>query len=81
VASSLLHISAGAAGLYWIGTIPKARRQGIATALTRHTLQHAQSLGYDRAVLQASNAGVSIYRALGFKAYCKIEVLSFEPRD
>jgi ribosomal protein S18 acetylase RimI-like enzyme len=80
VASSLLYIGAGVAGLYWIGTIPKARRRGIATALTRHTLQHAQSLGHDRAILQASDAGVSIYRSLGFKAYGKIEVLSFDPR-
>ena len=79
VASSLLHLGAGVAGLYWIGTLPKARRQGIATALTRYTLQHAQSLGYHRAILQASDAGVSIYRSLGFKEYCKIELLGFEP--
>jgi ribosomal protein S18 acetylase RimI-like enzyme len=79
VASSLLYLGAGVAGLYWIGTLPKARRRGIATALTRHTLQHAQSLGCDRAILQASAAGVPIYRSLGFKEYCKIEVLTLKP--
>jgi GNAT superfamily N-acetyltransferase len=78
VASSLLYLGAGVAGLYWIGTIPKARRQGIATALTRHTLQYAQNLGYNRAILQASDAGVPIYLSLGFKAYCRIEVLCYE---
>jgi ribosomal protein S18 acetylase RimI-like enzyme len=75
VASSMLFLHGGIAGLYWIGTRPEARRQGIATALTAHTLRQAQQAGATLAVLQASDMGQPIYRTLGFREYGKVEVL------
>ena len=65
IASLLLH--AGIAGIYGVTTLPEARKQGIGTALTRHTMLVAHSFGYRIAILAPSQMGLSLYRALGFQ--------------
>jgi ribosomal protein S18 acetylase RimI-like enzyme len=79
VASSMLFRAAGVAGLYFIGTLPDFRRQGIGTAITRYTLQQAQQMGANLAVLQATVMGAPIYRALGFTAYGEFRFLNYRP--
>ena len=65
IASLLLH--AGIAGVYGIATLPEARKQNIGTALTYHTLQEARALGYRVAILVPSQAGLHMYRKIGFQ--------------
>jgi len=72
VASGLLFLGAGVAGLYGVGTIPEARRQGIGRAMTLAPLLEARAMGYRIGVLHASPLGEGIYRRLGFRAYCSL---------
>lgn len=75
VASSMIFAGAGAAGLYYIGTLPDFRKRGFGTAMTKHSLQQAQLMGYNRVVLQATDMGMPVYRTVGFQEYCKIPML------
>ncbi len=65
IASLLLH--AGIAGIYGVATLPNARKQGVGTALTLHTMQEARNLGYHVAILSPSSIGLHMYRTIGFK--------------
>ena len=71
VASATLFLGAGAAGVWHVGTVPAARRQGIGTAMTLAALQDARALGYAVGTLYASDMGTGVYRRMGFKEYGK----------
>lgn len=49
-------------------TVPHCRRQGLARALVQRVLDDCRARGIVYATLAASNAGATIYRALGFAA-------------
>ncbi|GCE20190.1 GNAT family N-acetyltransferase [Dictyobacter kobayashii] len=70
VASILLH--QGVAGIYGVTTLPEARRQGIASALTQHIISEVRRLGYAIATLSPSDMSEAIYRRLGFQDYCQL---------
>lgn len=75
VATGSLHLGAGVAGLYNIGTHPAYRQHGLGSAITLLTFQQALQWGYEWGTLQTTypNA-LRIYHRMGFEVYCKIEV-------
>jgi len=66
VAITSLLLAQGVAGIYSVITLGEARRKGIGTAMTQFALREAQHAGYTTAILQASNAGINIYRRICF---------------
>ncbi len=79
VATSLLILSAGVAGIYLVTTLPEARGQGIGASLTVAALREARLRDYKISVLQATKMSVNIYRSLGYVEYCKIIPYLWQP--
>ena len=48
-------------------TEPDCRRRGIARALMATMMEWAKAQGFDRLLLHASDAGLQLYRSLGFR--------------
>ncbi len=69
VATGVLFEGEGAAGLFYIGTLPEVRRQGIALAMVKYLLNQAKTKSYHISVLQASEMGYPVYKKIGFKKY------------
>ncbi|HVN37085.1 MAG TPA: GNAT family N-acetyltransferase [Myxococcota bacterium] len=67
VACAMALCSHGVAGIYWVGTVPDARRRGLAEIVTRA----AGNAGFDRgmrvAALQASAMGYPVYQRMGYE--------------
>ncbi len=57
----------GVGGVYWVGTVPAARRRGAATAVTRYVTNAAFEQGATVVTLQATQAGEPVYRRLGYR--------------
>jgi ribosomal protein S18 acetylase RimI-like enzyme len=75
VSTSILFNGAGVAGIYAVGTIPRARNKGIGAAITLRPLLEARNQGYHFAVLFSSREGYSVYKRLGFREVaCKIGI-------
>lgn len=67
VATSLVFLEGGLAGVYCVATRPAERGKGLGTFATAEPLRRLRSLGYRTGVLQSSSKGESIYRRLGFR--------------
>jgi GNAT superfamily N-acetyltransferase len=72
VATAMLFLGAGVAGVYSIGVLPAARRQGIGMAMTLAPLCEARAMGYRIGILHSSRVGLGMYRRLGFQEYCSM---------
>ncbi len=66
VSTSLLYLSDGLAGIYAVATLPGERGKGLGAHATAEALRCARAQGYRVGVLQASEAGHSVYVRLGF---------------
>jgi ribosomal protein S18 acetylase RimI-like enzyme len=73
VAWASVYYATGVAGIYAVGTLPNARRQGIGSAITVQALLAARERGYRVGVLQSSDMGYNVYRRLGFETYFQIK--------
>ncbi len=56
----------GAAGIYHVGVVPRARSIGIGKAVTLAACLYAREKGYRYAVLNSTDAGRRTYEQLGF---------------
>ncbi len=67
VTSALTFDLAGDCGIYNVGTVPHARRRGLATALTAHLLHEARTRGCRFASLQSTPMAEHVYATVGFR--------------
>jgi GNAT superfamily N-acetyltransferase len=58
----------GVAGIYSMGVVPKVQGRGIGLALTHAALRAARERGCEAAVLNATDAGESLYARAGFRS-------------
>jgi GNAT superfamily N-acetyltransferase len=66
VATSMLFLDDGLAGIYSVATLSEERGKGIGAHVTAEALRVAKALGYGVGVLQSSQIGHSVYLGLGF---------------
>ncbi len=78
-ASALALRTGDLAGVYAVGTVEEARRRGLGTAVTWACVGAAREWGSEAVVLQASEMGLPIYRAMGFKEV--VEYARFGPPE
>jgi GNAT superfamily N-acetyltransferase len=81
VGTASLFLGAGAAGVYFVMTVPERRRQGIGGGITLRVLQEARQMGYRIGVLGSSAMGYRVYRRLGFVEYCRIGIYEWHLGD
>jgi ribosomal protein S18 acetylase RimI-like enzyme len=79
VATTSLFLTPGVAGIYFVCTAPGARRRGIGTAITRHAMLEAQTLGAGTAILGSSPMGHAVYARLGFRDVFSYRLFEWEP--
>jgi predicted acetyltransferase len=60
-------VSHGVAGIYWVGSLERARGKGLGRAVTVAATNAGFGLGADVASLQASPMGKPIYLELGYE--------------
>ena len=66
VATSMLYLTEGLAGIYCVATLAEERGKGLGAHVTAQALRTAYGLGYRVGVLQSSNQGHSVYLGIGF---------------
>ncbi|MEU0550445.1 GNAT family N-acetyltransferase [Micromonospora sp. NPDC005979] len=77
VGTAVAWLSHGLVTLYFVGTQPEQRRQGIGAAMTRAALDLARERGAHTAALTSSPVGEGIYRRLGFRPVGEFRLLTF----
>jgi GNAT superfamily N-acetyltransferase len=79
VATAAQFFWGGIGGIWWVTTVPDFRRRGLSTAITRAALFDAARLGYRAVMLEALPDAVPMYRRMGFREYCRINVYRWRP--
>ena len=67
VGTSIAIRSRAATGIYYVGTLPDARRRGVGIALTWAAVAVGRAWGYDTIALQSSAMGLQMYSEMGFR--------------
>ena len=60
--------------MYAVGTLADARRRGVGTAATWAAVAAGRAWGCDKVVLQASEMGFPMYRAMGFRTVVRYAI-------
>jgi hypothetical protein len=68
VATAMLLLTHGVAGVYWVGTVEAARGRGYAAAMMRTVSNAGFEGGAQLVTLQASIMGEPVYARLGYRA-------------
>jgi predicted GNAT family acetyltransferase len=63
----------------WVGVLPEARGQGLASACTARATNEAFARGAELVLLQASAMGESVYRRLGYEELYNYRLLGAMP--
>jgi GNAT superfamily N-acetyltransferase len=61
-------------GVSFVATIPQARRRGLATQVMRQALAEAKQQGCTTSTLQATDVGEHLYRRLGYRRLCVMQL-------
>jgi len=61
-------------GVSFVATVPKARRQGLATQVMRQALEDARDNGCTTTTLQATDVGERLYLYLGYRRLCVMQL-------
>jgi len=75
VATSMLYLADGLAGIYCVSTLAEERQKGLGAHATAEALRVARQLGFRVGVLQSSEAGHPVYLGLGFGDHASIPML------
>ncbi len=67
--SAMAMLSHGIAGVYWVGTIRKARGKGLAKYCVQEVSNAAIDMGARIVVLQASKFGSPVYPKIGYREF------------
>jgi GNAT superfamily N-acetyltransferase len=67
VSIAMTIVSHGVAGIYWVGSLERARGKGLGRAITTAATNAGFDLGADVASLQASPMGKPIYTEMGYE--------------
>jgi GNAT superfamily N-acetyltransferase len=79
VSTSMLFLSDGVVGVYFVVTHPDHRKKGYGSELTLAVLRDGRRTGYQTSVLQATSMGEPIYRRIGFKEDCYFKIFALRP--
>jgi len=79
VATTMLFLADGLAGIYCVSTRPEERNRGLGAYATAEALRAARRVGYRVGVLQSSSAGYNVYVGLGFGTYAQVPMLVHMP--
>ncbi len=80
-AAALTIVTDGAAGIYWVGVLEKARGNGLARAVTAAASNAGLELGGRFVSLQASHMGASLYEDMGFETLFPYRLWMAPPPD
>jgi len=80
VATSVIYLANGVAGIYCVCTLPDHRRNGLGAHVTAEPLRIIQRLGYRVGILQASADGHPVYKRLGFEDFGAIHLFVRMPQ-
>ena len=68
-------LASGAVGVYSLGTLPQHQRHGVGETLLRYALADtAAETGVARTVLQSTQAGLSLYRRMGYRTVTRFRI-------
>ena len=77
VSTAATLVAADAIGVYAVATLPGHEHKGYGEAMTRHALALAQrESGVERSILQATAAGLPLYRQMGYHVVTHFVVYS-----